>query len=79
MERRCGNAHEEDDCHQSGEGDHHPRELEEQKIAIVEEGGISLGAEERGSKGIPIVTRRAVEKMVVRPGTCSPERREPLR
>ena len=44
----------------------------------AEGGGVLLGAEERGCKGVPIMTRRVIEKMVVRPGTQSPERREPL-
>ena len=47
-------------------------------MVIAERGGVSPRAEERGSKGIPVVTRRAAEKMVMMPGTWSPERREPL-
>ena len=47
-------------------------------MTIIEGGGVSPGAQERGSEGIPVVTRRAVEKMVVMPGTWSPDRREPL-
>ena len=41
------------------------------EMAIAEGGGVSPGAEERGIKGIQVVTRRAVEKMVVMPGTWS--------
>ena len=48
------------------------------ETAITEGGGVSPRAEERGSEGMPDVTQRAVEKMVVRPGTWSPKRREPL-
>ena len=48
------------------------------ETAIGEGGGVSLGAEERGSEGIPVVTRRAAKKMVMMPGTWSPDRREPL-
>ena len=47
-------------------------------MAIAEGGGVSPRAEERGSEGIPVVTQRAAEKMVVMPGTWSPNRREPL-
>ena len=47
-------------------------------MAIVEGGGILLGVEDRGSEGIPIVTQSAAEKMVVRPGTWSLERKELL-
>ena len=50
-----------------------------EEIAIAEGGGISPGVEERGSEGIPVVTQRGVEKMVVMLGTWSQERREPLR
>ena len=47
-------------------------------MAITEGEGISFGGEERGSEGILVVTRKAAKKMVVRPRTWSPERREPL-
>ena len=47
-------------------------------MAIAKGGGILPVAEERGSEGIPVVTQRAAEKMVVMLGTWSPERKEPL-
>ena len=48
------------------------------ETTIAEGGGVLLGAEERGGEGIPVVTRRAAEKMVVILGTWLPDRREPL-
>ena len=48
------------------------------EMVIAEGGGVSPGIEERGSEGIPVVTRRVAEKMVVMPGTWSSDRREPL-
>ena len=47
-------------------------------MTIVEGGGASPGIEERGGEGVPVMTQRAVEKMVMGSGTQSPERREPL-
>ena len=32
------------------------------ETAIAEGGGVSPGAEERGSKGIPVITQRAAKK-----------------
>ena len=47
-------------------------------MTIVEGGGESPRAEEGGSEGVPIMNRRVVGKMVVRLGTWSSERGEPL-
>ena len=37
-------------------------------MGIPEGGGVLLGAEERGGKGVLVVTQRVTEKMVVRLG-----------
>ena len=44
---------------------------------IVEGGVVSLGAEERGEECVPVVTQKVTEKIVVRLGTRSLERRAP--
>ena len=41
------------------------------------EGVISLGAQEGGKEGVPVVTQRGAEKIMMRLGTRSIERREP--
>ena len=77
VEKGYGHTHEEADCHQSAEGDHHHHELKEQKWPSLRKEAYRL-EQKRGSEGIPIVTLRAAEKMVVMPRTWSPDRREPL-
>ena len=50
MEKGYDHAHEEDDCHQSGEGDHHHPKLEEQKQSSLREEAYCLEQKREGAK-----------------------------
>ena len=50
MEKGYGHAHEEGDCHQSADGDHHRHELEEQKQPLLREGAYRLEQKREGAK-----------------------------
>ena len=56
VEKICGRAHEEDNCHQNGGGRPSLR-AQRAEIAIAEGGVVSLGVEERGEECILAVTR----------------------
>ena len=53
MEKGYGHAHEEDDFHQSGEGDHHRHELDEQKRPSLREEAYRLEWKREGAKANP--------------------------
>ena len=50
MEKGYDHAHKEDDCHESGEGDYHRHELEEQKQSSMREEAYRLEQKREGAK-----------------------------
>ena len=65
------------DYHQSEDGDHHHRELEEHKLSLLREASYLL-EHKRGGGSVLVVTEWTSNKMVVILRTQLLEKREPL-